>query len=350
MSGEPPQGRSLPRFAFIVHALAPLQRRIMGVRALQAGLALGAEDGTAFHRVSRLCTLRLDGVAEGVVIGLALDPEQLLVDQERALRRLHRAVNLAGDVEAVGLGSLCAVVAGRGEGLAARVTVPVTTGAAATAWALHRNVRRILEVRGEDRVALVGVRGPVGGAVARLLAEEGVTVHVDATRRAARAGLTGFESAEEAVRDVPVVVGAGPTGASLDPAALAREAVVVDVAIPDTVRPPLPEGVTVYAGEAVKPPPGWHGGFWGRLYQVFAGYGPTQVFACLIEPLVLAVEGRGRPYALGRRLRPEVVREFGRGAEALGFQPRLARGWRGVDPAEEAPGPLRRLVPGRPRR
>jgi predicted amino acid dehydrogenase len=60
---------------------------------------------------------------------------------------------------------------------------------------------------------------------------------------------------------------------------------------------------------------------------VLAGYGPQQVYACLIEPLVLAVEGRAAPYALGRKLEAATVRQFAAQAEALGFQPRLAAGW-----------------------
>ncbi len=347
MSAGPKPGRALPRFAFVVHALTPLQRRFMGVRSLQLDLALG-RGGTRFDAVTPLCTLRLDGVAEGVVVGIPLDPEQLLGDQERTLNRMHRAVNLAQPVDAVGLGSLCAVVAGRGEGLAERVGVPVTTGAAATAWALHHNVREVLRARGEDRVAVVGAAAPVGAAVARMLSEDGVEVHVDARRGAKRYGLTPHASAEDAVAGVQIVLGAGPTGASLRAEAVHPGSVIVDVAIPDTVVGELPPGVEVLAGEAVKPPPGWHGGFWGRLYQTFAGYGPTQVYACVIEPLVLAVGDRTEPYALGRRLNPETVREFGRAAEALGFQARLARGFRGVAAADLTPdrrgGPLVRAL------
>ncbi len=119
---------------------------------------------------------------------------------------------------------------------------------------------------------------------------------------------------------------AGPTGGTLDPAVLEPGAVVVDVAIPGTLRGRRRD-VRVYAGEAVALPPGWDRGGWGHLFHLLAGYGPWQVFACLVEPLVLAVEGRRRPYALGRRVEPEDVRAFGRAAEALGFRPRLARGW-----------------------
>jgi predicted amino acid dehydrogenase len=143
------------------------------------------------------------------------------------------------------------------------------------------------------------------------------------------------------VADAQIVVGAGPTGASLPAEAVAPGAVLIDVAIPDTlVGTPAP-GVRVLAGEAVVPPPGWRAGGWGRLYQVFAGYGPTQVYACLIEPLVVAVAGRSEPFAQGRRLKADTVVAFGEAAEALGFHPRLAQGWRGV-PSRRLRGRRRR--------
>ena len=64
---------------------------------------------------------------------------------------------------------------------------------------------------------------------------------------------------------------------------------------------------------------------------MLSGYGPNQVFACLIEPLVLACSHRREPYSIGRALDPSDVVEFGAAAQQLGFAPRLAKGWSAVD-------------------
>ena len=101
-----------------------------------AGLSRGEE----FDAVFPICELGLPGLT-GVVVGSALGPEQMLSDQGQALLRMERAVGIAQawahardrEITAVGLGSLCAVVAGRGTALAERVAPPVTTGGAATA-------------------------------------------------------------------------------------------------------------------------------------------------------------------------------------------------------------------------
>ena len=91
----PLAARPLPRFTFLVHSLAPLHRIVMGVRGARPLLASGLSDGTSFDDVFELCTLRLDGVAEGIILGSALDPEQMLEDQQRALRRLEQGAALA---------------------------------------------------------------------------------------------------------------------------------------------------------------------------------------------------------------------------------------------------------------
>jgi predicted amino acid dehydrogenase len=319
----------LPRFAFLVHPLASLHQRALGLRQARPGLVFGWRDGTSPYDIGHVARVGLRGIAEGVVISVSLTPEQLMADQSRALARMERAVRTLQaeePVDVVGLGSLCAVVAGRGEALAERVDVPVTTGGAATAWALLENTRAVQRVRGGP-VAVVGARSPVGRAVAALLSADGVDVHVDSRRAARGLNVTAFASPEEAVAGCSVVAGAGPTGGTVAPEAFAAGAVLVDVAIPPTPTGPVPRGVRVLAGEAVSVPRSWTRGGWGRIYQVLAGYGPWQAYACLIEPLVMAAQGRKVAYALGRRLDPDDVARFGEAATAYGFKPRLARGW-----------------------
>jgi len=303
----------------------------MGVPTARFGLIGQWRDGTSSEDVLPVCSLDLVGVCEGQVVGVPMTPHDLLSDQQRAVDRMVEAVALAGDVHAVGLGSLCAVVGGRGEELAGRLSVPVTNGGAATAWALLENVRQVLHYR-PGPVAIVGARSPVGQAVAACLVSDGVAVRVDHKRAARGLDVQACDGPVEAVQGCQVIVGAGPTGGTVPAAAIAPGAVVVDVAIPGTLVGRPDSTVQVLAGEALDYPPHWRKGFWGWLYHVLSGYGPSQVFACLIEPLVLAVEGRADPYSIGRHLDPKDVDAFGVSARQLGFSPRLARGWRAFSP------------------
>jgi predicted amino acid dehydrogenase len=312
------------RFGFVVHALSPLHRAAIGVRSGNAAMALYRDDGLSPAGITDLCTLRL-GALSGTVIAIPMTPEQLLVDQQRTLGRMAQAVRMLGPVDAVGLGSLCAVVAGRGEALADAVDCPITTGGAATAWALVENtLAAAARARAEGPIAVIGSRSPVGKAVASRLAAAGWALRLD-SRRAARKlpGAEGFDGPAAAAEGCSLIVGAGPTGGTLPAAAVSPGAVVVDVAIPATIIGRPPPGVRIFSGEALALPAQWRSRGWGWLYHLLAGYGLSQVYACLVEPLVMASLGRTTPLALGRAVSDEAVQVFGEEALRLGFRPVL---------------------------
>lgn len=321
-----------PRFAFLVHPLTAGQRRVIGLRFGDLAMMRGEPGRSEIGEIARV---GIRGVVDGQVMGVTLLPDELLGDQERALDRMVRAVEaLSPTPDAVGLGSLFAVVAGRGEGLAERVKVPVTTGAAATTWAALGNVRAAAGRLGTRRLALLGISATVGESIALNLAEEGYQLvlggHGAAAERLARKIGAELRPEPEAVADSALVVSAATTGGTLDASALREGAVLLDVALPPTLKPgPRPRGVRVLAAEGVSLPKGFYRGLWGRPYQILAGYGFSQIYACLAEPMAMAVLRRKEPFALGRRLRPEALIEFSEAAARLGLRPRLESpvGW-----------------------
>jgi len=346
---SPPAG-ALPTFAFLVHPLTPLHRSVIGARRMDPSMALGLRRE---RPPGRLCRMEMEGVARGEVIALSQLPSSLLEDQQAALEAMVAAVEVAGDADAIGLGSLLAVVAGRGEALAERVAAPITSGAAATAWAASENAAAALEATGEREVVVTGMKGAVGGAVVAELARRGFDVIAAGAgraleRRASRLGVR-LMAPREAAGSARILVGASTTGGIIQPGWLREGAILLDVALPATLkRGRRPQGVQELAGEAVALPAGWRRGFWGWFYHALAGYGPSQVFACFIEPLVMAASRRRAPYALGRRVRAEDLAAFAADAQALGLRPRLARGWREV-PAASLGGPaLPGPTPGSP--
>ena len=298
--------------------------RVSGAPLHDAALITGRV--SARDAPGELCRLGVKGRVDGQVISVPRLPEHLLTDQEAALDAMERAVDFAGPVDAVGLGSLLAVVAGRGASLAERVSVPVTTGAAATSWAAVRNALDLLDGR-DQPVAVLGFSSVVGLQVAGALREHGVTVVAGGSGKALarKASKIGVELMDErtAAGSADLVLGCATTGGTLEASALRAGATLLDVALPPTLKPgPRPRGVRVFAGEAVELPAGWTRGVWGRLYHVFSGYGLRSVYACLLEPMVMALQGRREPYALGRRVD---LRGFTEAAQELGLKPRLAR-------------------------
>ncbi len=314
----------------MVHPLAPFHRRVVGVRQADLRAALGLS--YASLEIGELCTFGVGDALVGHIVTVPRLPAQLLDDQQGAVDVMVEAVESLDGVRAVGLGSLLAVVGGRGQTLAERVDVPVTTGAAATAWAAAGNAVAAARALGVEDVAVLGVGGAVGEAVARLLQQAGLSVVAGGRgrgpeRRAEALGIP-LLAPEEAVRGCRVVVGAATSGGGLSPSALQEGTLLLDVALPSTLSSgPLPRGVRVLAGEAVELPDAWSRGFWGWLYHLISGYGPSQIFACLAEPLVMVAMGRDRPFAQGRSVLPEDLDDFAQAASSLGLKPRLAVGW-----------------------
>jgi predicted amino acid dehydrogenase len=282
------------RFAFLVHPLVPAARRLMGLRTGRPGLLFGRRDGTDPDDCAELARFAYRGV-EGVIIGVPLLPEQLLADQEGALRSMQRAVQIAGAVRAVGLGSVLSVVAGRGVALQERCGLPVTTGNAATAWAAWRTAERL---RGGRPVGVIGGRTTVGRALTELL---------------------GATADPQDLRDFRLLVGCHTTGGTVDPARLAAGTTLVDVALPPTLTGPPPPGVEVVPGERLPLPAGWTRNGWAWCFHVAAGYGLQHVYACLLEPLVAVLEGRDTPWQQGRALTADTVRAFGDAAARAGL-------------------------------
>ena len=159
----------IPRAAFLVHPLIPLSQRLGALRTARFRLMFGKTDGTSLEDVGEYARLSYQGL-ECVVMGVPLLPQQILQDQETALRSMERAVQMAAPVSFVGLGGVLSVVAGRGSALQANCGLPVTTGNAATAWAASTLCRKFAQGR---PVAVLGGKGTVGKAVADVLKKDG---------------------------------------------------------------------------------------------------------------------------------------------------------------------------------
>ena len=290
-------------------------------------LMLGGEAGIeAVGQIADVYIETAEGPAQGLIIGVPDTADALVADQRRALALQVRAAEIAQDAGAkyIGLGNALAVVAGRGEALSGVCPLPVTTGHAATAWACAKIATEVLQQRKQRRVGLVGFGGTVGQAVAAVLRRQDIEVHVDAsgkkvTRQAQSLGCIPCEL-EELARKSDILIGASTTGPMLDPGWLRDGATLVDLALPPTLRPGRrPPGLTVVGGETLEVPGALRGGFWGTLWLTFANYGHGAIYACLAEPVAMAMRSR-RGWSQGRRLTPEAVAEVGENLEVLGFR------------------------------
>ena len=319
---------------FIVHALSKGHRQIIGVRGGKLGLGLDRRNGTDPRDVSHICSFSLPEsplhqAVQGDVVAVPLTPEDLLVDQERAVRLMHRAVKVAERtgpaVDVVGLGSLCAVVGGRGTALQEILNIPVTTGGAATVWTMFSNAIQANPHR--EPMGILGSSSPVGKALVRLLNAQRVPLLVD-SKKSIR-GLSGDLQVLEGSTIAETqqwIVGCGPTGPMFGEEVVQPGTTILDVALPHSFSPadrPRKDIRTFFA-ERMTMPDDWGRGLWGRVYHMVSGYGYHSVLACLVEPVVMAAYGCVEPYAQGRNIDSERVLEFGERAALLNFHPVLS--------------------------
>lgn len=311
------------------------------MRGAKFGLGLGRRDGSDPKDISHICSFELpsrNGRSSviGDVVAIPLTPEDLLLDQERAVLLMHRAVKVAErsgpPVDVVGLGSLCAVVGRRGVELQERLSIPVTTGGAATAWTVYENALKANQ--NKECMGILGSASPIGKTLVELLHREGIPLLVDSKKsRKKLQGAIEVQSSEDIARTSKWLIGCGPTGPSFSASILQSGTKVLDVALPHTFSPVEPKrtDVETFFAERMTMPPTWKRGLWGRVYHMVSGYGYNTVLACLVEPAVMAATHRNRPFAQGRRIEPSDVLEFGRTSAELGFSAALSSDfWRGV--------------------
>lgn len=343
------------RFGFVVHPLVAPQRMLMGVRTLTPALLWG--EGTTTPRVARFPRVvsATGASVDGDVRAVGMLPASMLVNQEQAVERIAAAADrLAADgAGIVGLGALCAVVGSRGEEVARRVKVPVTTGVSYTAFAAGRTLERVALALGEtlagSSVAVAGLPGALAVAVAELAARHPVRlVLLDgpvkareklAARLTAQYGVAVELAADpaEAARAADFLVGASSTGGALDPAWLRAGSVVVDVAEPRDLprRVGLAPDRLVVDGENVSMPEAGREAF-GLLtgiYNWVVGQRLGTIYACFAEPIVLALEGKTESFSLGKEIPAAKADEIGRLGERHGFHvDRLLHGGFAIHP------------------
>jgi len=319
---------------FVVHALSDFHQRVIALRGAKLGLFLGKRDGLDTRDVSSICRFQLDATEDseaiyGEVVAIPMTPAQLLTEQDIAVERMHRAVKWAErdgvPVDVVGLGSLCAVVGSRGLALQQKLSVPVTTGNAATVWSVVQNALKVNPER--HPMIVLGANSPVGKSVCALLMAKDIPVIVDSKRALRKSKhpelLEVCDDMDILFDKSHLVIGCGPTGPSFDISVLQSHSIVLDVALPHTFSGKR-ENVTVYFAERLFFPKHWHRHGWGRVYHMVSGYGYKTVLACLIEPVVLASLQRTEAFAQGRTLQESAVLEFGEQAEKLGFSAALS--------------------------
>lgn|GEM_PF-3491282 len=331
----------MARFGFLVHPLTRPQRRLLGVRAADVGLLMGR--APLWQGPIEIATLQTSAAPgdpiEGWLMALSSLPEALIEQQEDGVRDLCVAVRACADrgAQVVGLGALTALVGAHGRALQEVAAVPVTSGTALTSWAAVETLR-LAQARGlhapQTPVALLGLPGPAALGITRLLVSlsHEVEVIVPMLPRALERQLDAINAVGPGIARVApcpyaalqagrLLMAASTTGGRLSYARLPRGAVVIDVAEPVDVLYDAPQrdDVLVLDGELVGLAGPLTGSQpWTWVYERVTGQRGA-LFACFVEPMVVAASGDMALAGVGRDVPIERIRAIGDAARRLGF-------------------------------
>jgi predicted amino acid dehydrogenase len=272
--------------------------------------------------------------AEGWFVGCPIAPRQFTaMPEEWVVERVAASCRLAAEAgsKIVGLGALTAVVGDAGRKVAERVEVPITTGNSYTVATAVEGLLKAAELMGHDprgsTAAVVGATGSIGRVCANLLSEavphiillgrdKGRLESVAAQLRGSARIDISVEPDRDLARADLVVTVTSAVDTVIEPAYLKVGAVVCDVARPRDVSRRVanerPDVLVIEGGVVAVP---------GNVNFGFGfGFPPGTAYACMVETMTLALEGRYEPFTLGRELDIERVREIERLAQKHGFR------------------------------
>ncbi|MGJ3240163.1 MAG: shikimate dehydrogenase [Anaerolineae bacterium] len=253
---------------------------------------------------------------------------------EKVYSKIVDTINLAESKGAkiMGLGAHIAVVGDAGATIAQRVSIPVTTGNSYTvAVAVDSMIEaaNIMDIPMKAaRVAIVGATGSIGKACARVFSDlcaELILVGRDAGRvhhvrelcEGGSAQLTATTDLNAIYQADLVLTVSSAIDAIIEPQHLKPGSVVLDVARPRDVSVAVArqrDDVLVIEGGMVEVP-----GAQANFNFDF-GFPPRKAFACMVETIALAMEGRYENFTIGRDIAPEQVREIRTICQRHGFR------------------------------
>ena len=297
-------------------------------RSLARGVQARPLEVSVFDELG-LLTSPDGAVAEGRIYEIPMDAYEILDNPDRALAFMQEAVSQATEWGAslIGLGSMTGIVGSRGEFLAERSSIAVTTGNSLTVYTALQNLYRVadefdLDLRNET-VAVVGIPGSIACGVAALAAPHcgrlllvGRNNGTATVRKFAdQVGGEYFSNISDALSQARVVISATSSGNCIDQHQLLPGTIVIDVGVPTDVigNKALRPDVLILTGGLVKLPDSMTPS--SRVLKFHHRVIPS----CLGETLALALDQRAENLSLGRHLSLDSIQDIGARARAHGY-------------------------------
>jgi predicted amino acid dehydrogenase len=272
----------------------------------------------------------LGGTVRGMYIETFLTPEELEGGRglRRAIQRVEEAIQVAAreGARVASLGGFTSILLERrSERLPHPPGMALTTGNSLTAAFIVKGIERAAALLGiplaEASLLVIGATGDVGSACARYFSSRVRGLLLAARRsdrlerfahrlRADGANIRWATDAGALLADADVIIAAASLGqASIDLAACRPTALVCDAGYPKNLRPPKAGGPRMFHGGMGRSLGGWSS---DSLLDSFYDFPARHIgHGCLLEGIVLAMEGRYEPFSEGRgNITPQRIEEI----------------------------------------
>jgi predicted amino acid dehydrogenase len=270
----------------------------------------------------------------GYFIGCPLLPKQMIkLNEKFVLDRIIQAGRIAQDlgVKIVGLGGYTSVVGDKGETIAKNLRIPVTTGNSYTVALVIEGVleasRKMNINLARAKAAIIGATGSIGQACTRILSRHVPEIVIKARHLDKLQALQGMiqqsspckikieDDVHLAVRDADIVVATtSAPEALIDAKELKPGSVVCDVSVPKNISGRTSGRKDVFI---------FDGGLATYLGNIDFGANTElpegQIYGCIAETMILALEGRFESLSLGNNLSLEKISEVRQLGEKHGF-------------------------------
>ena len=232
---------------------------------------------------------------KGYFVGCPLTSEQMLkLSKEFVLKRIIQTCDVAEKLGAkiISLGAFSAIATHQGEDLIGRVNIKVTTGRAYTIAVVYEQIKRILNKH--KKIAIIGANGAIGKGLIRLLDKNN-------KKEILKINKNNFSEMYEA--DL-IVSTTNTTKEVIDEEKLKQNSTIIDVSKPSTIKRNIKrDDIEVIDGGLVKLP---HDADLGMDFDC----PKNVVYACMAEPMILALEGRFEDYSIGDEISLDKVLEI----------------------------------------
>lgn len=326
------------KFSFILHLLLleEIEERGFSSEIVPSGVLVGEEVEAILKKAQIVqygSTMQITSQTGESCLGsnwiIPLTPQMILQNQSLALEMTVNACQMAQEqgAEVIGLALMLGKIGHRGQDVREGVNIPMTNG---DCYLVFNSLQVLTKLLGffewdpeGEKVAVYGFPSTIGALLSECLLSLGINVLLITKQTpyvqkliaeisdGYQASLELTPSIQEAQKGSKIIFTVGSEQQVITSDELVKPTIIIDVSIPRNGNGLIgcEKALVIDAGMV---------SLVGSSLNV-SGFFPNQALPCLVELIILSLEGRKEDYSLGKNLTLAKVAEVGNLAQKYGF-------------------------------